>query len=57
VVRRLKEAGAIVLGKVTTHEFALGFDSPPTKKGAEFRRVRDGFAHPGNAARVDEVGD
>ncbi len=31
VVRKLREAGAIVLGKVTTHEFAFGFDSPPTR--------------------------
>jgi aspartyl-tRNA(Asn)/glutamyl-tRNA(Gln) amidotransferase subunit A len=31
VVRKLREAGAIVLGKVTTHEFAFGFDAPPTR--------------------------
>ena len=31
VVRRLREAGAIVLGKVRTHEFAFGFDAPPTR--------------------------
>jgi aspartyl-tRNA(Asn)/glutamyl-tRNA(Gln) amidotransferase subunit A len=31
VVRKLKEAGAVLLGKVTTHEFAFGFDSHPTK--------------------------
>ncbi len=31
VVRKLREAGAIILGKVTTHEFAFGFDSPPTR--------------------------
>lgn len=31
VVRKLKEAGAIILGKVTTHEFAFGFDAPPTR--------------------------
>lgn len=30
-VRKLREAGAIVLGKVTTHEFAFGFDAPPTR--------------------------
>jgi aspartyl-tRNA(Asn)/glutamyl-tRNA(Gln) amidotransferase subunit A len=31
VVRKLREAGAIVIGKVTTHEFAFGFDAPPTR--------------------------
>ncbi|BBY46680.1 amidase (plasmid) [Mycolicibacterium arabiense] len=31
VVRKLKEAGAVVLGKVSTHEFAFGFDSEPTR--------------------------
>jgi aspartyl-tRNA(Asn)/glutamyl-tRNA(Gln) amidotransferase subunit A len=31
VVRKLREAGAIILGKVTTHEFAFGFDSRPTR--------------------------
>src|SRR6516225_7356651 len=29
VVRKFREAGAIILGKVTTHEFAFGFDSRP----------------------------
>ena len=31
VVRKLREAGVVILGKVTTHEFAFGFDSPPTR--------------------------
>jgi len=31
VVRRLKDAGAIILGMVTCHEFAFGFDSVPTR--------------------------
>jgi aspartyl-tRNA(Asn)/glutamyl-tRNA(Gln) amidotransferase subunit A len=31
VVARLKSAGAIVLGKTNTHEFALGGVTPPTK--------------------------
>lgn len=29
-VAKLRAAGAVVLGKVTTHEFAFGFDAPPT---------------------------
>ena len=31
VVRKLREAGAVILGIVTTYEFAFGFDSPPTR--------------------------
>lgn len=30
-VRKLRDAGAIVIGKATTHEFAFGFDSQPTR--------------------------
>jgi aspartyl-tRNA(Asn)/glutamyl-tRNA(Gln) amidotransferase subunit A len=31
VVRKLKEAGAIILGMATCYEFAFGFDSAPTR--------------------------
>jgi aspartyl-tRNA(Asn)/glutamyl-tRNA(Gln) amidotransferase subunit A len=31
VVRRLREAGAIVVGKTHTHEFAWGVNTPPTR--------------------------
>jgi len=31
VVSRLKEAGAVVVGKTVTHEFAYGQDVPPTR--------------------------
>lgn len=30
-VAKLRAAGAIVLGKVATHEFAFGFDAPPAR--------------------------
>jgi len=51
VVRRLKEAGAIVLGKVTTHEFALGFDSPPTKNAWNLDHIPSGSSG-GSAAAI-----
>ncbi|MGH2736403.1 MAG: amidase [Actinomycetota bacterium] len=31
VIRRLREAGAVILGKCTTHEFACGVTTPPTR--------------------------
>jgi aspartyl-tRNA(Asn)/glutamyl-tRNA(Gln) amidotransferase subunit A len=31
VVRKLKDAGAVIVGMVTCHEFAFGFDSVPTR--------------------------
>ncbi len=31
VVRRLEEAGAIIVGKTITHEFAYGVNTPPTR--------------------------
>ncbi|MGH7071225.1 MAG: amidase, partial [Acetobacteraceae bacterium] len=30
-VGKLRQAGAVFIGKTTTHEFAFGFDSPPTR--------------------------
>jgi aspartyl-tRNA(Asn)/glutamyl-tRNA(Gln) amidotransferase subunit A len=31
VVAKFRAGGAVILGKVTTHEFAFGFDSPPSR--------------------------
>ncbi|WP_101951144.1 amidase [Mycobacterium sp. 3519A] len=50
-VRKLKEAGAIVLGKVTTHEFAFGFDSAPTKNAWNLDHIPSGSSG-GSAAAI-----
>jgi aspartyl-tRNA(Asn)/glutamyl-tRNA(Gln) amidotransferase subunit A len=42
VVRKLKEAGAIILGIVTTYEFAFGFDSPPTRNAWNIDHIPSG---------------
>ena len=51
VVRKLKEAGAIVLGKVTTHEFAFGFDSYPTRNAWNLDHIPSGSSG-GSAAAI-----
>jgi aspartyl-tRNA(Asn)/glutamyl-tRNA(Gln) amidotransferase subunit A len=42
VVRKLREAGAVILGKVSTHEFAFGFDSRPTKNAWNLDHIPSG---------------
>jgi aspartyl-tRNA(Asn)/glutamyl-tRNA(Gln) amidotransferase subunit A len=42
VVHRLKEAGAVILGIVTTHEFAFGFDSVPTRNAWNIDHIPSG---------------
>jgi len=42
VVREFREAGAVILGKVTTHEFAFGFDSRPTKNAWNLNHIPSG---------------
>ena len=44
VVRRLKDAGAVIVGKTVTHEFAYGQDVPPT------RNPWDTTAYPGGSS-------
>ncbi|MBI5309458.1 MAG: amidase [Actinobacteria bacterium] len=41
-VERLREAGAIVLGKVATHEFALGVTSPQSRNPRDETRIPGG---------------
>jgi len=51
VVARLKSKGAIVLGKLNTHEFALGAMSPPTKNPWDLGRIPGGSSG-GSAAAL-----
>jgi aspartyl-tRNA(Asn)/glutamyl-tRNA(Gln) amidotransferase subunit A len=41
-VRRLREAGAIILGKTTTHEYAYGVNTPPTRNPWSLDRIPGG---------------
>ena len=50
-VARLKEAGALVLGKANTHEFALGVITPPTRNPWNLNCVPGGSSG-GSAAAV-----
>jgi aspartyl-tRNA(Asn)/glutamyl-tRNA(Gln) amidotransferase subunit A len=51
VVARLKSKGAIVLGKLNMHEFALGAVSPPTKNPWDLGRIPGGSSG-GSAAAL-----
>jgi len=50
VVRKFREAGAVILGKVTTHEFAFGFDSLPTKNAWKLDHIPSGSSGGSGAA-------
>ncbi|HEX2072900.1 MAG TPA: amidase [Geodermatophilus sp.] len=50
-VRRLREAGALILGKTTTHEFAHGVTTPPTRNPWDLTRIPGGSSG-GSAAAV-----
>ncbi len=41
-VARLREAGAVILGKVSTHEFALGVTSPQSRNPHDVTRIPGG---------------
>ena len=42
VVAKLKRAGAVIVGKTVTHEFAYGQDVPPTRNPWDLRRYPGG---------------
>ncbi len=51
VVATLRRAGALVLGKTTTHEFAFGGTTPPTRNPHDLERIPGGSSG-GSAAAV-----
>ena len=51
VVKRLREAGALIIGKTTTHEFAAGITTPPTRNPWDPSRIPGGSSG-GSAAAV-----
>jgi aspartyl-tRNA(Asn)/glutamyl-tRNA(Gln) amidotransferase subunit A len=51
VVKRLRDAGAVIIGKTNTHEFAYGFISPPTSNPWDPSRIPGGSSG-GSAAAV-----
>jgi aspartyl-tRNA(Asn)/glutamyl-tRNA(Gln) amidotransferase subunit A len=51
VVTRLREAGAIIVGKTTTHEFAYGVTTPPTRNPWDTERIAGGSSG-GSAAAL-----
>src|SRR5271170_5244662 len=50
IVRKFREAGAVILGKVTTHEFAFGFDSSPTRNAWNLDHIPSGSSGGSGAA-------
>jgi aspartyl-tRNA(Asn)/glutamyl-tRNA(Gln) amidotransferase subunit A len=51
VVTRLREAGAVIVGKTNTHEFALGGITPPTRNPHDLGRIPGGSSG-GSAAAI-----
>lgn len=43
-VRRLRAAGAIIVGKTTTHEYAYGVNTPPTRNPWSLERIPGGYS-------------
>jgi aspartyl-tRNA(Asn)/glutamyl-tRNA(Gln) amidotransferase subunit A len=42
VIKRLRDAGALIIGKTTTHEFASGLTTPPTRNPWDTNRISGG---------------
>lgn len=50
MVERLKQAGAVIVGKANTHEFALGVVTPPTRNPWDVDRIPGGSSGGSGAA-------
>lgn len=50
VIRKLRDAGAVLLGTTTTYEFAFGFDAPPTRNAWNLDHIPSGSTGGGAAA-------
>jgi aspartyl-tRNA(Asn)/glutamyl-tRNA(Gln) amidotransferase subunit A len=50
VIERLKDAGALIIGKTTTHEFACGVTTPPTRNPWDPSRIPGGSSGGSGAA-------
>lgn len=50
VIKRLRDAGAIIVGKTTTHEFACGVTTPPTRNPWNPTRIPGGSSGGSGAA-------
>jgi Asp-tRNA(Asn)/Glu-tRNA(Gln) amidotransferase A subunit family amidase len=55
-VARLREAGAVILGKAATHEFALGVTSPQSRNPWDTTRIPGGSSGGSVAAVVSGMG-
>ncbi|ABG04828.1 aspartyl/glutamyl-tRNA(Asn/Gln) amidotransferase subunit A [Rubrobacter xylanophilus DSM 9941] len=55
VVKRLREAGAIIVGKTVTHEFASGVTSPPTRNPWDLNRIPGGSSGGSGAALAADL--
>jgi aspartyl-tRNA(Asn)/glutamyl-tRNA(Gln) amidotransferase subunit A len=53
VIRKLRDAGAVILGTTTTYEFAFGFDAPPTRNAWNLDHIPSGSTGGGAAALAD----
>jgi aspartyl-tRNA(Asn)/glutamyl-tRNA(Gln) amidotransferase subunit A len=50
VIKRLRDAGALIIGKTTTHEFACGVTTPPTRNPWNPSRIPGGSSGGSGAA-------
>jgi aspartyl-tRNA(Asn)/glutamyl-tRNA(Gln) amidotransferase subunit A len=55
VVRRLRQAGAILVGKTVTHEFATGVTSPPARNPWDLDRIPGGSSGGSGAALAADL--